>query len=69
MNKFIQLTHGHHRDEQPGGRDLFVGGMSFAAAELASAAAPVSGWFYLLDRERGEEENVPAVDMLAEFVR
>ncbi len=57
------------REKIPRSKDMFLGAMSFSAAELASQTAPPCGWFYLLDRERGEDENVPALALMAEFVQ
>ena len=42
-------------------KELFLGGMSFSMAELYPPTGPPCGWFYLLDREIGEYENVPAI--------
>ena len=40
--------------------------MSFAMAELYPPSGPPCGWFYLLDREIGEFENVPAIADIAD---
>ena len=54
--------HFHTRDTASvSSKELFLGGMSFSMAELYPPTGPPCGWFYLLDREIGEYENVPAI--------